>query len=927
MGKSIRKLIAVLVFFVVVFPLSAAQGVLWGEKDIRVVKTQWFDIIYPLASAQSAAILAEKADVIYYEIADLYGHEPHVRMPVVLTPNVEQYNAYFSTGYYNRIVLYDTAVNADLAVFSEDLLSVFRHELTHAYTFNLKNGFWRFIGNVFGDPASPEVLTVSSGLAEGATMTSEASSGEGRLNCEFSKQIVKQAKLEGKFPGYNDVQGASTVFPYGSYYYFNGAFDQWLQEKYGYKKYAEWWYRLVNGKNFAAGAFKKVYGIKLKNAWKQFEEEYPVPQIDGNPLTTGFVTDYFSGTNVFSSENLAGPLYESLSSSNSGVLWIEGQESGVFYNGKKIFTQSHIDSAKLSSDGRFIAVTYYDLQSAAIQRKVKLYDTQTKNIIPVDGSGYADATVIRKKNQYFLVSMGFSSIRKWIDVKEIVIQSDGKKVRVNGKQKIDMPLNTMPGYFVDAGNNSGVFAYVKKAGLNYSIIVTEIGKNQIYEYSLPYEKMIVRDLSYSASTGEVLFSWTKPDSMPRLGKFNIDSEEFTLYENDISGGIFNPVRQNDGKILYSGHFYSSYRLLVLDESKLTVSFEGAAGKNEYFYSLPENKIETVRVLEKSKPYNPFAYTRGLFVPLSDTSIISMDPMYDSYGSSVYSPFGLTFQSSDPWGGLNYGLSAGVTGLSGLGSVKVSLSGGTDSSLFKWDARAQVDMDFQNTGVKQFYGFWGGRSVIPFGFHSRIGLSENLLAGHVMNNNLTLIESISTMYYSNGFYSGPGILEYAGFQVGCKVELASYTYKISEKNSIPLRNIIPYINVFIPKLIPVNCREGLVYNLPASLSVSMYDKDSFAAASADIVLFRHEVQRADSVFGLVFLQNYSISTGYFADFALNKEQSLELNDILKLSGNMWLTFTGSSSIGVTLSMDVLYKYRNLKPDEKPVQIRPGFEIHM
>ena len=204
--------------FLVFIHLSgySADGIMWGQKDIRVISTKWFDIIYTPESSESAVLLYENADRIYYEIAELYGREPQERMPVVLSSQTEQFNAYFSTGYYNHIVLYDTSVTEDLAVFTNDLLSTFRHELTHAYTYNLKNKFWSVIGDIFGEAVNPAGLFVTSGLAEGATVTSESSYGEGRLNDEYALHIVKQAKLEGKFPFYSDVQGTSDKYPHCS---------------------------------------------------------------------------------------------------------------------------------------------------------------------------------------------------------------------------------------------------------------------------------------------------------------------------------------------------------------------------------------------------------------------------------------------------------------------------------------------------------------------------------------------------------------------------------------------------------------------------------------------------------------------------------------------------------------------------------------
>ena len=100
-----KKLFASLLFFFNFISIFAHNGMMTGEKDIKVVSTQWFDIIYAPSSEHTAALLYENADNIYKEIADMYGRKIIYRMPVVITSNVEQFNAYFSNGLYNHIVL------------------------------------------------------------------------------------------------------------------------------------------------------------------------------------------------------------------------------------------------------------------------------------------------------------------------------------------------------------------------------------------------------------------------------------------------------------------------------------------------------------------------------------------------------------------------------------------------------------------------------------------------------------------------------------------------------------------------------------------------------------------------------------------------------------------------------------------------------
>ena len=222
------------------------------------------------------------------------------------------------------------------------------------------------------------MLSVTTGMAEGATVTSESAAGEGRLNDEYSKHYVKQAKIEGKFPAYHDVSGASDAPPSGSAYYFNGAFHQWLQEKFGLESYAQFWFRVVNGKNLTiSGAFKDSFGIKLSQAWKQFEADYEVPAVAANPVAAGAVQDFFEPQALsYSLKNEAGSMYESLTSggfAESGaaqrLVWLEASTGRVFLAEagaqnsamtvyKKLFTLRDCTNVRLSNDGRYLAAAY-----------------------------------------------------------------------------------------------------------------------------------------------------------------------------------------------------------------------------------------------------------------------------------------------------------------------------------------------------------------------------------------------------------------------------------------------------------------------------------------------------------------------------------------------------------------------------------------
>lgn len=891
-----KILSAIFLSFISVFLLPAADGVMWGEKNIRVIQTQWFDIIYPESSAESAALLYENADRIYSEIAELYGREPQVRMPVVLSPKTEQFNAYFTASYYNHIVIYDTAVSEDLSVFTNDLLSTFRHELTHAYTYNIKNGFWSVIGNIFGDMVNPAYLFVTPGLAEGATLTSEASKGEGRLNDEFSRQMVKQAKIENQFPAFADVQGASDVYPSGSFYYFNGAFDQWLQKTYGMEKYAAWWYKLVNFQTISQSlTFKNVYGVSVRTAWNQFREEYEIPENIENPLESEILSasDFFTGSReTYSQKNNGGALYSSLTSDGKNFLFIEKKSHSVWLsenpdfpgnrlNLKKIFTLYGIQKIHLSEDGKFLTVVFIDTGTPVYTMKVKIYDMEKRKFLHQEFESLYDSIVVKKQGQYYLVSQGFKSQKKWLDVRKL-FDENSEEIKKLPFEKNAMALN-----FCSLGEDR--FAYVLREGLSYKLVISNLDGSLKDETVFPFNDISVRGLAFDSVNEKLLFSYTQTGTMPRLGSYDLKNEKFFLSKTDVSGGIFEPVSVKD-RLIFAGHFYRQNRLFVSDYSeeefyypKSQVQFAAENSENQ---NNRETYVELAspaeEILKDSKKYNPFKYlTRGLFLPVGLVESYNFEPGKMNNGSTESLVFGATYFTGNPWTSNNLVLSAGYSPFTNSFGLQTQLNGGTDTSLLAWTAFTSLEFDMK--GFKQAALNVSGSLDLLTGSISSLIFSNNLQAlygksnaeevsfmdfsalfnsGYVLDRWLNLREK-ADLTWTNVHKTGPGIFENGGVSFsltgfyGFVMNTEINAYKAFSFYSLGLSG-----KFYIPKLIPIESRDSWVYNLPVNITAEFLpDEKKFMNAAAAVSLFDKDFQKAVPFIPGLFVRRFYVTSGY------------------------------------------------------------------
>lgn len=911
-------LAAAVLIFAVHFIAPAHTGVMSGEKNLLVTKTKWFDIIYPEECGKGAEILAENADRIYAEIGVSYGFAPQERMPVVITPAVENFNAYWTDSPYNTIVLYDTSAIEELSVFSETFLSTFRHELTHAYTYNMKNTFWRGIGRIFGDIFNPgQLLFITSGWAEGATLTSESSGGEGRLNDEFAMQMVKQAKIEDDFPSYSDVQGASDAYPAGSFYYFNGKFNAWLQENYGMEKYARFWYKCVNLQTISAGnAFRSVYGIPLGRAWKKFGESVSVPDVAPDPVRAGLAADFFSrGSETFSPRNNAGSVYSSLSVSEKGLSYIDGRTDALYFvpaekagdrkiRPKKLFTMSGIRQAAQSPDGRLIAVTYIAQNDATYRSRVRIYDRQRRRWSADGENSSWNGTIVCGDAGYYLVKTGYADQRYSASILRLA-ETDGKFTAERAAE-VRFGKNETPMFITAAGADR--FAFVKKTGLSYSVCIAATDGKILAEFRAPEDRMAIRYLSADPDGGKILFSWTKPGTMPRLGELDTESGEFLLAKNDISGGVYSPVTFG-GQTVCAGEFFRQNRLILLPRQEMDrITPEAAPDKggrenqDSDGAETPENAAESGKAMSAEK-YNPAAYyRRGIFIPFSTAT----SNMYGFDAQTHSLPFGATYISSNPWN------SGAVTATAGYGletnsfAASLAWKDGTATSLFSYSLAATVEFDFK--GWKSAGAGAEAGSAIPVGRNSYIsfgaanstfigkpnrnpGLSENSTADE-------LLDMYRPGYYmpsdrTNCFYtansagitfqsivkSGPGRYEKAGFSVTQKI-YHLFAEKLDGTGKIGLNDAELGLNlkIYIPKIIPINCINGLTYNLPTRLTANIFpisvaeanngnlvlslDNDAgILSLNAETVLFAAEIQKAVPFMTAVFVNNLRLSFVY------------------------------------------------------------------
>ena len=874
-----KKAFSVLFLFLLLQPFWSHEGSLAGAGKLRVSQTKYFDIIYSEKNLTTAKILYENADQVFEELAAAYGTEPNFRLPVVITTTVEQFNAYYADSPYNRIVVYDTAMIDDLAVFSQTVLSTFKHELTHAFTYNYKNKTMRTLAKIFGDAFANHYITVTSGMAEGATVSYESSDGEGRLNDPYVLQQIRQAKIEGKFPKYADVTGASDAYPRNSFYYFNGAFAEYLQRTFGMHKYAEFWYRCINIEHLsdltAGGAFKKTFGIKIKKAWKMFEESLLVPEVAAaEPVAAGQALDFFEPQKgELSIKNKAGSLYTNLSVGGDVLVFVDESCDTVyaFKNGKvkKMFTRDYIDSVKLSHDGRFLAVGYYTAASPTIKHCAAIYDMQYSRWIDIPGTNYVGPAIVSNGISYYFIAQNYEPQKYSVCVKKM--QVDGSKVKVDDKDFATyyFAMEEVPASFTDLGN--GQVAFILKSALDYSICVSDVLFTDITQYAAPLERMKLRDLSVSGS--RLLFSWATKETLPRLGALDLEEETFNLEQENISGGVYTPV-EFEGHVYYTAQYFKETRLLELVESNLQPLENTRETVSQSLFKhhqelLPSEKNASTYPLP-STSFNPFKYAfEGLLIPVG--------------GLNTSAPnFGFTYLTSLPWYASVTMISGGYDISTKSGIFDLSYQSGTDTNLFQYSLYSSFAVD--KAGFKFFTGDIQAGTTFDFGRISAMSFTAqtNAKYGRLLNDSMS--EYFSTVQfvsaaYSNVVKSGPGTYERAGITAVAGV-VHSYETQVQPKNEIitDMLDLEFDLAFNIPRVLPITCVDNFTYNLPAKVKTYFFSLSSstmrLARVNAETVLFGYDIQKAVPGVPALFANDIILTFGYTGGYDYQSTQDYE-----------------------------------------------------
>ena len=625
--------------------LTAEAQLFKPFTSFRVIKTEYFDIIFPIESESSARQLAVYADYAYESMSSLFGIEIPGRIPVSFAPHTDMFNGYYNPVPYPHIVLYDTPMDIEWTTFSNSLEGLFIHELAHAVSLNTRSPFFKALHWVFGGWVNLSVLNTPPFMVEGVTIAMESLSGFGRANDPLVKQKLRQAIHEEKF--LSPFQ-ASGVYDYpgqrGSWYDYGGLFSAWLIRTYGMEKYTELWQAMGSIKNsgfsfaiYRSGyyrIFRSVYNVNFIDAWNNFSASLALNNIEENsnrPLPARYHFFYERKASI-----------SAITSNGNNVYILEGSEGRIrVYNTQtenvRTYNTDFISSNDLdvSPDGNVLLVSGYHVTGERYRAAVIEHDAASgrrtgRSIQGMYKGRYFRDGVIGIRSELHntcIVYEDFSGNR------EVLFRGNGGLL-FSGPQVIDEERII----FIVSRNGTRellLYNYVSK-----ELFRIESGDS---EFANIWSGCYMRGLG--VSEGKIFFSHNADDRMYKLAVLNLDTMQAVFNERDFSGGIFYPVSA-DNSIYYRGAFFTGDNFLRFPEK--TDSLSGTIinlqiVKPNVYYGLTVNQqtYETGEIIIPepqlstlpSKPYFGISYLNpfNLWLPLP---LVRMNIIGDDFNVSL-----------------------------------------------------------------------------------------------------------------------------------------------------------------------------------------------------------------------------------------------------------------------------------------------------
>ena len=629
-----------LVFFFLIFASQFLfSNIFSSYKKVSVVKTKYFDVIFPSNSTNTADKIIQNADNLFDCACEEFQLEKKFRMPIVITKDSDKFSAEYTPAPYNRIIIYD-GIPAWNNPHEDKTLFILKKAIIEAVASSKKNKFWQFASSLMTTDAIQPVtlLNIPTNFMIGVCeifANDNTSQNQVLINDKFSLQLLSQAKADNNFPTWIDATGAADIFQNKTISKVAmTAFVAYIQQEWGIEKFIEFWNECgrVNFFYITAGIFKKVYQIPIAQAWNNFKDSIPTYSAE--------VAGSLIFTSDFQSE------FKFIQSSPYGIIYYDGIKKQVILiqnNKKKIlFIASGVQNLTISPNGEYLAVSYEAEQthSNLSKNKVRVYNLMEQVWIEKTHTITNGSFIYSQDEKLLLV--GTTKDENNYYIKGFTLFNPKEEAFSYPLQQNYIPQNII-------SIDMGIFFYFIQKKEESIFYLVNTNTKEVKTYSIPYSakdfklsKIKSQNPQTSKLEKAITFTYAPKDlGMPsKMGYFLLNKpEQIFLQTNTFSGGINDSIIQNDTVYFYSNKTIFQ-ELRKIDFSQLTFE-EHHAQTTTILQNEQEQQQEPVKHIYNK--YNPLPYLfKGTWIPFFPISLI------DFYGYQTAPGLGFTYlTSTDP----------------------------------------------------------------------------------------------------------------------------------------------------------------------------------------------------------------------------------------------------------------------------------------
>lgn len=789
-------------------------------RESKIAVTRHFTIVYGPDCENSAARIYENCEEIYTEITDMIGTDPDIRIPVVITNSFKINNAFFTSYPNNLIVLYDRpSVSETLAVFEDSMLSIFRHELTHALIENIRGPVPAVASKILGDYISISgALYANQFFSEGIAVYSESKSGSGRLNNSHVMEIIRQSKSDGTFPSWDVVNGTIDTYGRGkNSYIFGGAFMKYLSETYGEDILFEYFRRAGDIHLFKLSheLFISVFNTTPKKAWEAFKQSISVPETiyDCQALDISAL----KSEQTYESTSYSYPFFYTFASVSGDIFKVSTDGTTTSKTGNVFSLYNNLDT---NADGLILA-------SHNLQQKsdMVLLDQNGKTLLTfADGAIKGCFAHVGHTTKAVIYSAD-NQVGKLVFY---VIENKNGKYIAAEEHAISLGFDSTV-LSMDS-TDSGYLVFLLKQGLKRMIVFMNLENMSMVAFDTG-EEILINDISCINGSESIVFSFNSNNpshpSFSRLGQliFNPETNSATLHlsTKDISGGVYSP--SSDGqRVFYIARFKNKDSICLSDLSFFSLEYSKTIESSAIKTGEKLNITDLFSLQSDSKKYSILKnIQRGSILPFS------FNPTNED---SV--ALGLTWLTSDPTQSLNLMATSGYDFSEKLYYLMTEVNYSALPVALTLDSCVLVptDKDFNPIFILQAT---AEKVFVLNSDNRKITLRDTVNATFADSFNL---RNTFTVNYYNAKKTGLGYYDNTAHSLTLRIAMdhaeASAYYKTQP-------------------ILPFKCSGKLTYNLPLTVGASIqYNYESsvtYIVLSAGATLFAYDFM--DNLPGTLF----------------------------------------------------------------------------